>query len=95
MSQPFHASRPRGANHAIHAASRGHAQTAASALLKLQPTDPLLPIRWVLDACAAAEDLVPFAAAAVRPEAIPAFGAPQAEGWAEAHALLTTRLFRA
>lgn len=30
MSHPSHASRPRGANHAIHAASRGHAQTAAS-----------------------------------------------------------------
>lgn len=71
------------------------AQAAASALLKLQPTDPLLPTRWVLDACAAAEELIPLAVAADRPEAIPAFGAPQSEGWAEAHALLTSRLFRA
>lgn len=71
------------------------AQTAASALLKLRPQDPLVGVQWVLEACAAAEDLIPLATAAIRPEAIPAFGAPQAEGWAEAHALETMRLFRA
>lgn len=71
------------------------AQTAASALLKLEPLDPLVTARWVLDACAAAEPHVPRVAACTTPQAIPASGAPQTEGWAEAHALLTQRLFRA
>lgn len=71
------------------------AQTAAAALLKLEPLDPLAPAQWVLDACAAAEPHVPHVAACLTPEDIPASGAPQNEGWAEAHALLTQRLFRA
>ncbi len=71
------------------------AQTAASALLKLEPLDPLVTARWVLDACAAAEPHVPRVAACTTPESIPASGAPQTEGWAEAHALRTQRLFRA
>ncbi|MEL7975574.1 urease accessory UreF family protein [Isoptericola sp. F-RaC21] len=71
------------------------AQTAASALLKLEPLDPLAPARWVLDACAAAEEHVLRVAACATPEDIPASGAPLTEGWAEAHALTTQRLFRA
>lgn len=71
------------------------AQTAASALLKLEPLDPLAPARWVLDACAAAEEHVLRVAACATPEAIPASGAPLTEGWAEAHAVTTQRLFRA
>ena len=71
------------------------AQTAASALLKLEPLDPLAPARWVLDACAAAEEHVLRAAACATPEDVPASGAPLTEGWAEAHALTTQRLFRA
>jgi urease accessory protein len=71
------------------------AQTAASALLKLEPLDPLAPARWVLDACAAAEEHVLRVAACATPEDIPASGAPLTEGWAEAHALETQRLFRA
>jgi urease accessory protein len=71
------------------------AQTAASALLKLEPMDPLTPMRWVLEACAAAEPHVLRVAACTTPEDVPASGAPQTEGWAEAHALLTRRLFRA
>lgn len=71
------------------------AQAAAAALLKLEPTDPALPVAWVLTACAAVDDLVPSIAALTDPADIPAGGAPQAEGWAEAHASLSQRLFRA
>ncbi|WP_418277821.1 urease accessory protein UreF [Isoptericola jiangsuensis] len=71
------------------------AQTAASAYLKLAPCDPLAPARWVLDACAAAEEHVLRVAACTTPEEIPASGAPQTEGWAQAHALTNQRLFRA
>ena len=71
------------------------AQTAASALLKLEPLDPVTPVRWVLEACAAAEQHVLRVAACTTPEDIPASGSPQTEGWAQAHALLSQRLFRA
>lgn len=71
------------------------AQTAASALLKLEPLDPVTPVRWVLEACAAAEPHVLRVAACTTPEDIPASGSPQTEGWAQAHALLSQRLFRA
>ena len=71
------------------------AHSAAAALLKLEPRDPADGIRWVLDACASVEHLVPLLAELTTPDAIPASGAPQAEGWAEAHALLNQRLFRA
>lgn len=71
------------------------AQTAASALLKLEPLDPVTPAGWVLEACAAAEQHVLRVAACTTPEDIPASGSPQTEGWAQAHALLSQRLFRA
>ncbi|AMM22723.1 urease accessory protein (plasmid) [Frondihabitans sp. PAMC 28766] len=71
------------------------AQSAASAVLKLDPLDPAVPVTWVLDTCAALDDRVDDLSRLTTPEAIPASGAPQAEGWAEAHALLTQRLFRA
>lgn len=71
------------------------AQTAAAAMLKLQPGDPADATVAVLRTCGDVDDLVADIAAITRPEAIPAFGSPQAEGWAEAHALLDRRLFRA
>jgi urease accessory protein len=71
------------------------AQAAAAALLKLEPTDPAVPITWVLDACAAAEPRIPGVAALTDPVDIPCDGAPQSEAWAQAHAELTRRLFRA
>jgi len=71
------------------------AQSAAAALLKLEPTDPAVPVTWVLDACAAAEPHLAAVAALTDPAGIPSDGAPQSEGWAEAHAQLTRRLFRA
>ncbi|WEO78755.1 urease accessory UreF family protein [Cryobacterium sp. SO2] len=71
------------------------AQTIAAALLKLEPLDPAIPPAWVLAACAAAEEFVPDLAALTSADAIPAWGAPESEGWAEAHSRTTQRLFRA
>lgn len=71
------------------------AQTAAAALLKLAPADPAVPVGWVLAACAAVDELVDEIAALTDPAGIPAGSAPHAEGWAEAHALMNRRLFRA
>lgn len=68
---------------------------AAAALLKLEPGDPATVTAWVLQVCQAADPLLIDLAAIVDPAAIPAAGAPQAEEWAQAHALLTQRLFRA
>ncbi|WP_282857555.1 urease accessory protein UreF [Pseudoclavibacter helvolus] len=70
-------------------------QSAAAALLKLEPRDPADVTVWVLDTCASVDHLVPAIAALTTPDAIPASGAPQSEGWAEAHALTSQRLFRA
>ncbi|WP_241961186.1 urease accessory protein UreF [Salinibacterium hongtaonis] len=71
------------------------AQTIAAALLKLEPLDPAVPPGWVLAACAAAEEFVINLAALTSADAIPAWGAPESEGWAEAHSRTTQRLFRA
>jgi urease accessory protein len=71
------------------------AHSAAAAVLKLEPRDPADTIAWVLETCASVEHLVPVLAELTDPDAIPATGAPQAEGWAEVHALLNQRLFRA
>ncbi len=71
------------------------AASAAAALLKLDPRDPAEVTVWVVETCAAVDDAVRAVAALTDPAAIPAASAPQAEEWAEAHALLTRRLFRA
>ncbi|MBX0300418.1 urease accessory protein [Cryobacterium sp. 1639] len=71
------------------------AQTIAAAMLKLEPLDPAIPPGWVLAACAAAEEFVTDLAALTSADAIPAWGAPESEGWAEAHSRTTQRLFRA
>ncbi|PZU40560.1 MAG: urease accessory protein [Microbacterium sp.] len=68
---------------------------AVAALLKLEPGDPVDGVRLVIDACAAVESLVPILAQITSPDAIPASSAPQSEAWAEAHATITRRLFRA
>ncbi|MBH0083167.1 urease accessory protein UreF [Salinibacterium sp. SWN167] len=70
-------------------------QNAASAVLKLDPIDPATVVTWVLNACEAAEPFIDQLSLITTPEAIPALGAPQAEGWAEAHAVMKKRLFRA
>src|SRR3990170_8856262 len=66
-----------------------------AAMLKLEPLDPATPPGWVLAACAAAEEFVIDLAALTSSDAIPALGAPESEGWAEAHSRTTQRLFRA
>lgn len=71
------------------------AATAAAALLKLDPRDPAEATGWILDACAVAESAVAQIAAVTDPAAIPASGAPHSEQWAQTHARLTQRLFRA
>lgn len=71
------------------------AATAAAALLKLEPGDPAEATEWILDACAAAEPEVDAIAAITEPAAVPASGAPHSEEWAQSHARLTQRLFRA
>jgi urease accessory protein len=71
------------------------AQTIAAAMLKLDPLDPAVPPGWVLAACAAAEEFVADLATLISADAIPAWGAPESEGWAEAHSRTTQRLFRA
>lgn len=71
------------------------AQSVGSAMLKLEPLDPVVVSGWVADACAAVEPMVPLVAAISSPEAIPALGAPQIELWAEAHARTSQRLFNA
>ncbi|WOC13080.1 urease accessory protein UreF [Gordonia sp. MP11Mi] len=71
------------------------AATAAAALLKLDPRDPAETTEWIIDACAAAEPAVDEIAAVTDPAAVPASGAPHSEEWAQAHARLTQRLFRA
>ncbi|EWS81272.1 urease accessory protein UreF [Brachybacterium phenoliresistens] len=71
------------------------AQTVASALLKLEPGDPLAAAGLVLEACAALEPSVPELSRLTSPTAIPAAGAPQIEEWATAQSVLPRRLFRA
>ncbi len=71
------------------------AASAAAALLKLEPCDPAEVTVRVVETCAAVDDAVRGIAELTDPAEIPAASAPQAEEWAEAHTLLTRRLFRA
>lgn len=70
-------------------------QTVLSAALKLLPLDPADAAVWCVgllpDIDRFAEDL----AALTQAVDIPATGAPQIEGWAQAHARTTRRLFSA
>lgn len=68
---------------------------AVAALLKLEPGDPAAGVSLTLEACAIAEQEVACLAALTTARQIPAESAPQAEAWAEAHALTDRRLFRA
>lgn len=69
--------------------------SAASAYSNSNQETQRRPPPWVLDVCARAEPQIPALAALTDPEAIPAAGAPESETWAQAHATLTQRLFRA
>lgn len=69
--------------------------SAAAALLKLEPGDPVAAMALVLEACRAAEPDVAALAHITQAEEIPAPSAPQTEEWTERHTLTTRRLFRA
>ncbi|WP_193726453.1 urease accessory protein UreF [Protaetiibacter intestinalis] len=68
--------------------------SAVAALLKLDPRDPADGVGLVLAGCASIEARIPQLARARHPEDIPALSAPQAEAWAESHAVAQGRLFR-
>lgn len=68
--------------------------SAIAALLKLDPRDPADGAALLLASCASIESRIPDIAAARLPEDIPSFSAPQAEAWAESHAIARRRLFR-
>lgn len=68
--------------------------SAVAALLKLDPRDPADGAALLLASCASIEPHIPNIAAARLPEDIPSLSAPQAEAWAESHALARRRLFR-
>jgi urease accessory protein len=70
-------------------------QTVVSASLKLSPGDPMEAAGWVLGLREDIEAMVPQCADLVDPQAIPAQSAPLIEGWAQAHAAGTRRLFSA
>lgn len=71
------------------------AQTVVSAMLKLEPGDPLKSASTVMKACAAMEPFVDELAALDRPDRIPSAGAPQTEDWSEIQSTMPRRLFRA
>lgn len=68
--------------------------SAVAALLKLEPRDPADGVRLLLDGCASIEPFIPTIAGIWSPTDIPALSAPQAEAWAESHAVTQRRLFR-
>jgi urease accessory protein len=68
--------------------------SGVAALLKLDPRDPADGVALVLDSCASIEPLIASVAAIWLPDEIPALSAPQAEAWAEQHAVTQRRLFR-
>jgi urease accessory protein len=68
--------------------------SAVAALLKLDPRDPADGVALVLAGCGSIEPSIADVAAATTPDDIPALSAPQAEAWAESHAIERRRLFR-
>lgn len=70
-------------------------QTIAAAALKLSPLDPTVTTGWVWSALRTVDALAVDVAGLTSPDQIPAFGTPQIEAWAEAHARTTRRLFSA
>jgi len=68
--------------------------SGVAALLKLDPRDPADGVRLVLDSCASIEQFVASVATIWSPDDIPSLSAPQAEAWAELHAVTQRRLFR-
>jgi urease accessory protein len=71
------------------------AMTVASALLKLEPTDPLVPIAKAVAACAAQEPNVVNLARMNHPSQLPAPSSPLMDQWAFNHVNRKQRLYRA
>ncbi|MEZ0163200.1 urease accessory protein UreF [Kineococcus sp. LSe6-4] len=69
--------------------------TAAAAVLKLDPLDPLVATGWVLRAHDAVEDLVDRCARLTDPDEVPATAAPLVEQFSLQHATTRQRLFHA
>ncbi|GAA2182831.1 hypothetical protein GCM10009785_23740 [Brooklawnia cerclae] len=70
-------------------------QSATSALLKLEPTDPVQVAALTRDLIPDVVAMADRVAGLTEPEQIPAHAAPHIEMWAERHAHTTERLFRA
>jgi urease accessory protein len=70
-------------------------QTVVSAGLKLEPADPVVAARRVLDLQPDVEALVLLLAGLTAPADVPASAAPLIEEWAQIHAITTRRLFSA
>lgn len=70
------------------------AQTVAAAALKLEPMDPTRAARWVVQAATEIENLAELAGLTSIDD-LPAAAAPLIEEWAEQHAVVRQRLFRA
>lgn len=70
-------------------------QSVTSALLKLEPTDPVQVAAVTRDLLPEVDAMAERVAGLTRPEDIPAHAAPQLELWAEQHSHATERLFHA
>ena len=70
-------------------------QTVLAAALKLLPLDPADATAWCVELLPDVDRLAHEVSALTATTDIPATGSPQIEGWAQAHALTTRRLFSA
>lgn len=70
-------------------------QAVIAAALKIRPFDPALGLRWAAAAGTEVELLVERVAPLTSPDELPAWGAPEIEAWAQAHATSERRLYRA
>lgn len=71
------------------------AQTVTSAVLKLQPIDPVDTVAWILDLEPEIDPLVARILAVETPYDLPALTAPEVEQWSLDHAQQTRRIFNA
>ena len=70
-------------------------QTVLAASLKLLPLDPVDAAAWCVGLLPDIDALRRGRRRLTSPDEIPATGSPLIEGWAQAHARTTRRLFRA
>ncbi len=70
-------------------------QTVLAAALKLLPLDPADSTAWCVELLPDVDRLADALATLTATTDIPATGSPQIEGWAQAHARTTRRLFSA